>query len=130
MWIYLPDSLQAVIIANTVPKYYSVALNISSLVSQHSPQCLLADSSNNFQVFFATPHRSNNRMGWEIVLLDMIKATRKIHRGRLPHVLSRLADSVSQLSYVFYRFVAKYPTTNFIDCKGLSNERPVSDNIL
>ena len=69
-------------------------------------------------------------MGWEIVLLDMIKATKKTHRGRLSHVLSRLADSVSQLSYVFYRFLAKYPTTNFIDCKGLSNERPVSENIL
>lgn len=78
----------------------------------------------------ATPHHLNDRLTWEDILWDMIKATKTSYHGRLSRVLSRLVDSVSQLSHVFYSFAAKYPTTNFIEGKGLSNDGPVPENIL
>lgn len=45
----------------------------------------------------------------------MLRATNTSYRGRLSQILSGLVDSVSQLSHIFYRFAAKYPTTNFIE---------------
>ena len=78
----------------------------------------------------ATPHHLNDQLDWEDVLWDMIMATKTSHYGQLLHVLPRLVDSVSQLSHVFYSFAAKYPTTNFIEGKGLSNDGPVPENIL
>ena len=41
---FLSDSLKAVIIANTNPNYYDVALDISNLVSQDSFQSLSVGS--------------------------------------------------------------------------------------
>lgn len=60
----------------------------------------------------------------------MIKATKISCRGRLSHILSDLVDSVFQLSHVYYKFAAKYPTTNFIEGKGLGIDEPVCDNSL
>ena len=82
--------------ANALPRFYNVALNLEGLV------------------FFATPHRSTSRLAWEEVLLDMIRKSRKGYRGRLSETLSGLVSSVSRLSYVFYRFASKYPIANFI----------------
>ena len=59
----------------------------------------------------------------------MIKDMKTNERSWLSHVPSRLVDSVSQLSHVFHRFAAKYPTTNFIEGQGLGNNGPVCDNI-
>lgn len=88
---------KAVIIANTTPRYYDVAMRITSLV------------------FFATPHRSTGRMAWEEVLLGMLKENDgQRYRGRLSQILADLVDSVSQLSHIFYRFASKYPITNFV----------------
>lgn len=60
----------------------------------------------------------------------MIKATKISCRGRLSYILSDLANSVSQLSHVYYKFAAKYPTTNFIEGKGFGIDGPVCDNSL
>lgn len=78
----------------------------------------------------ATPHHLDDRLTWEDVLWEMIKATKTSHYGRLSHVLSRLVDSVSQLSHVFYSFATKYPMTNFVEGKGFSNYGPVREYIL
>ena len=77
----------------------------------------------------ATPHRSSDRLAWEEILLDLIKATKTSHGGWLLHTLPRLVDTVSRLSHVFHRFAARYPTINFIEGKGFGNSEPVYDNL-
>ncbi|KAJ3547132.1 hypothetical protein NM208_g1667 [Fusarium decemcellulare] len=86
---------QAVIIANTTPQFYDVALSIANLA------------------FFATPHRLTGRSAWEEVLFSMLNATKMGYPGRLSQILLSLVESVSHLSHVFCRFAAKYPTVNF-----------------
>ncbi|KAH8743652.1 hypothetical protein BGZ57DRAFT_779192 [Hyaloscypha finlandica] len=93
---------QAIIIANTTPRYYSVTLSIFKLV------------------FFATPHRPDEKRGWEGIFLDMIKAPDAGFDGQLSQILSGLVNSVSQLSHVFHKFAGKYHITNFIETKGVS----------
>lgn len=89
---------QAIAIANTTPRYYPVAQSIASLV------------------FFATPHGSAEYITWEEAMLAMIRVDSTCrYKGRLElEAVSALADSVSQLSHVFYRFASKYPITNFV----------------
>lgn len=60
----------------------------------------------------------------------MIKATKISYRRQLSSILSGLVDSVSQLSHVYYKFAAKYPTTNFMEGKGSGLDEPVCDNSL
>ncbi|KAI1119745.1 ankyrin repeat-containing domain protein [Nemania abortiva] len=87
---------QAVIMANTSPRFYNIALILEDLV------------------FFATPHRSTGRLAWGEVVLDMIEQTEKDSHSQPLHMLPALVDSISWLSREFGRFSSKYPITNFI----------------
>ncbi|ENH71498.1 Ankyrin-1 [Fusarium oxysporum f. sp. cubense race 1] len=87
---------QAMIYANTIPRYYDLAIDITGLV------------------FFVTPHRSTSEFAWEEVLLSMIRDTNIPYEGRLSTTLSVLVDYVSELSRTFYQFVPKYSAANFI----------------
>ncbi|KAH7303171.1 hypothetical protein B0I35DRAFT_415342 [Stachybotrys elegans] len=77
------------------------------------------------QVFFSTPHRSDEKRGWEEVLLDMIRASKTTFPGKLSQIFSALVSTVSHLSHLFYRFSAKYPIANFIEGQGISADHPV-----
>lgn len=96
----LLKSGQAILIANTTPRFYHVALSIASLV------------------FFATPHRSIEDITWEQAMLELIQGDGTCrscrYRSRPSDMVSVLADFVSQLSHVFYRFASKYPISNFV----------------
>lgn len=77
--------------------YYHVALSIARLV------------------FFATPHRSTIEIMWEEAILKMFQEDGTCrYRDRLSEMSLVLADVVSQLSHVFYRFASKYPIANFV----------------
>ncbi|KAF4448950.1 putative ankyrin repeat protein [Fusarium austroafricanum] len=98
---------KAIIIANTDPKYYNIAYDVSKLV------------------FFSTPHREGRKRGWEGVLLDMIEAQDLRFIGRLSQVLSTLVHSVSQLSHVFHKFATKYQIANFVEELGTDTSTPI-----
>lgn len=63
--------------------------------------------------------------GWEGILLDMFKAQKMSFSGGLSQILPSIVSSVSQLSHVFYEFVAKYPIVNFIEGRGIFTNEPV-----
>ncbi|KAL7897256.1 ankyrin repeat-containing domain protein [Trichoderma sp. TUCIM 5745] len=87
---------QAIVLSNTIPTFYGIALDISSLV------------------FFNTPHESTGHLTWEEFLLHMLRETNRSYRGHLSRILSELVESVSQLSHSFNTFASKYPTSDFI----------------
>ncbi|WQF82582.1 Putative B30.2/SPRY domain, P-loop containing nucleoside triphosphate hydrolase [Colletotrichum destructivum] len=96
---------QAIVIANTAPRFYDVASNVTRLL------------------FFATPHgpnqhsaadRSSTQLTWEHVLANLLEVTDIKDTGRFSQLLSGLVESVSQLSHSFYRFAAKYSTSDFV----------------
>ncbi|KAL7927398.1 ankyrin repeat-containing domain protein [Trichoderma austrokoningii] len=87
---------QAIVIANTTPRYYPIAQSIARLV------------------FFATPHMSVEHISWQDAMLEMMQDEGTcIYRDELFKRASDLASSMFQLSHVFYRFASKYPITNF-----------------
>ena len=58
----------------------------------------------------------------------MLRETKTVYQGLLSQILSGLVDSVSHLSHVFYRYAAKYPTTNFIESKNVEEQETTKLN--
>lgn len=84
------------VVANSNPSFYDVAIRVNSLV------------------FVYTPGPLRQRTKWENDLIEMLNITQKDYHGRLSQIFQSLVDFVFQLTYVFHRFTGKYQITHWV----------------
>ncbi|KAL7935471.1 ankyrin repeat-containing domain protein [Trichoderma chlorosporum] len=100
----------AMVIANSSPRFYDIAIKIDSLV------------------FVYTPGPLRKRTKWENNLIEMLNITQKDYQGRLSQILQSLVEFVFQLGYAFHRFSGKYHITHWIgtpdEDESCSNQYP------
>ncbi|SPN98681.1 uncharacterized protein DNG_01725 [Cephalotrichum gorgonifer] len=99
---------QAIVVANTDPRFYDTSLDVASLI------------------FFTTPHRATASVTWEEVLSRLLRAT---GRNRQAHLLSGIVDFVSRLPLAFYRFASKYAIVNFVQAGNGSDNFKFNNDI-
>ncbi|KAK2811528.1 hypothetical protein FQN50_002151 [Emmonsiellopsis sp. PD_5] len=84
---------QAIVIANTNPKYYRIASKIGSLI------------------FLNTPNQAPDPQTWEKLIVELIPITSKPYSS---NIISSFTTFVSHLSHVFCVFHGKYIIRNIV----------------
>ncbi|KAF2655727.1 hypothetical protein K491DRAFT_716020 [Lophiostoma macrostomum CBS 122681] len=87
---------QVVLLANTAPRFYDIALNVSDIV------------------FFNTPHKSSEQSAWEEILLEMLRSADVRSAGQLTRVVSKSACFFAKVSKGFLRHASRYSLNNSV----------------